>query len=159
MKVAIHLIAFYVFNMHIAWCKLTTLTILSSLLLQMPTKDKTSSRQFERWLNAYVALKLQLVILFFNMPLIFLWSCQTAQQISSQANVNSGETTFCLIWRYKRHSSPSLYYCLFIWWQIVYGRHGNGLRTVYLSYRKDTEPLYNTNSLTETNFNDHIVSL
>ena len=30
-------------------------------------------------------------------------------------------------------SSPSLYYCLFIWGQLDYRRHGKGSRTVCLS--------------------------
>ena len=34
--------------------------------------------------------------------------------------------------KYKRHSSPSLYSCLFIWGQLDYRRHGNGSRTIYL---------------------------
>ena len=32
--------------------------------------------------------------------------------------------------KYKHHSSPSLYFCLFIWGQLDYRRHGNGLRII-----------------------------
>ena len=39
---------------------------------------------------------------------------------------------------YKRHSSPSLYFCLFVWGYLDYWRLGIGLRTVYVSHRLST---------------------